>query len=84
MKTITLDTGMTFTEAIQYIIDGKCIGIKPDDDIAYLVIKKGMLCWKEFNTPFGDGKGEEDNTGVLIELYSLPWYPVVIDHREII
>ena len=41
--TITLDTPMSFQEALQHLNDGKCVGIRPNNNTNFLVpYKYGM------------------------------------------
>lgn len=83
MKTITLELEMNFTEAIQYLLDGKCIGIKPKGNSSFLVKYKPnssfnyFLCWSR---SVRDGKGNE---AVRSDQYLETWQPVVIDTNDL-
>ena len=37
MKTIILETEMNFIDAVQYLLEGKCIGISPKGNSDFLV-----------------------------------------------
>lgn len=81
--TITLDTAMNYTDALQYLIDGKCIGIKPQNNLGFIVKYKPIwmkktspdyqICWSR---SFKDGQANE---GIRAEQYLGDWFPVVID-----
>jgi hypothetical protein len=83
MKTITLDVEMNFTDAVQYLLDGKCIGIRPKGNSNFVVKYKPdwmnqiseeyLLCW---NRTVKDGKGNES---IRTNQYLKLWSPVVID-----
>jgi len=85
-KTITLETKMTFTQALDHLMQGKCIGIKPGNNSGFLVLYKPawmnqespdfFLCWNKRPT-------QEVETGIRTNQYLEEWYPVVIDHREL-
>lgn len=87
MKTITLEIEMNFTDAVKYLLDGKCIGIKPQDNSNFIVKYKPHwmnqessdynLCW---NRTVKDGKGSE---GIRTDQYIGVWHPVVIDANDL-
>lgn len=83
MKTITLDIEMNFTDAVQYLLDGKCIGIRPKGNSNFVVkyhpswmnitSKEYLLCWSR---TVKEGRGNE---GIRTNQYLELWNPVVID-----
>jgi hypothetical protein len=85
--TITLDTPMNFLEAMQYLADGKCVGIKPKGNSHYLVPyrphfwnakdKRIALAWYR---SYKDGT--VSNT-ISDESYLGEWFPVVLDTRRL-
>lgn len=87
MKTITLELEMNFTDAVQYLLDGKCIGIKPKGNSNFIVKYKPhwmnqtspdyLLCW---NRSVKEGKGNE---GIRTDQYIETWQPVVIDANDL-
>ena len=78
---------MPFTEALQHLVDGKCIGIKPKGNNNYVVKYKPhwmnqdstehMLCW---NRSVKEGKGE---TSIRTNQYLNEWFLVVIDCNDL-
>lgn len=76
MKTITLtDTPLTLETAINWIKEGRCLGIKPGANTNYMVInipERGpqRLYWA----------GQTDGT-MMIEQITGEWFPVIADHR---
>lgn len=85
--TITLDTPMTFLEAMQYLVDGKCVGIKPVTNSNYLVPykphfwnqndKRIALAW------FRSLKDNKVDTTLSSESYLGEWFPVILDARRL-
>ena len=81
--TITLETEMSFLEALQNLEEGKCIGIKPKGNSNFLVKYKphwmnqdspdNMLCW---DRSVKEGKGTEN---VRTNQYLGKWFLVVIN-----
>ena len=87
MKVITLNTPMSFTEAVQFLLSGKCIGIRPEGNnnfiVAYTPIWMNkdsvdyQLCWSR---SVKDGIG---NTSIRATQYLGKWFPVVIDSNDL-
>lgn len=83
MRTITLEVQMTFNEALNYLMEGKCIGIKPKGNGSFLVKYKPhwmnkdssdyILCW---NRTYKDGEVDQ---GIRTNQYLDEWNPVIID-----
>lgn len=88
MKVITLDIEMSFTEALQYLLDGKCIGIRPDGNASYIVKYKPHwmnqessdyeLCWSRSLTKDGQASNH-----IKASQYLGKWFPVVIDSNDL-
>ena len=87
MKTIALELEMNFTDAVRYLLDGKCIGIKPKGNSNFIVNYKPhwmnqashdyLLCWSR---SVRKGKGDE---GIRTDQYIGTWQPVVIDTNDL-
>lgn len=77
MKTITLDIALTLLEAITWLQEGKCLGIKPGQNLIYTVIHQA-----ERGGPRLARSNSEDGT-ILIEQILGDWYPVIADHRTL-
>ncbi len=86
--TLTLETEMSFTEALRHLEMGKCIGIKPKGSSGGFLVKykphwmnedsdDNMLCW---NRSVTDGKGAE---GIRTKDFLGKWYLVVIDTNSL-
>lgn len=78
---------MSFIEACQYLLDGKCIGIKPSGNANFLVKYKphwmnqesnGQLCWSRSLT-----KDDQASNSILMDQYLGKWFPVVIDSNDL-
>lgn len=88
MQVITLDIEMAFTEALQYLLDGKCIGIRPHGNANYIVKYKPHwmnnespdygLCWSRSLTPDGQA-----SNFIKSDQYLGKWSPVVIDSNDL-
>lgn len=87
MKTITLETELNFIDALKYLVDGKCIGIKPGNNCSFLVkynptnkskdLITYYLCWE---------KTVEDNKcnfEIRTDQFLGIWHPVVIDTNDL-
>ena len=87
MKTIILETEMNFIDAVQYLLEGKCIGISPKGNSDFLVkykphwmnqkSKDYLLCW---NRSVVKGEGNE---GVRTNQYAGVWRPVIVDSNDL-
>jgi len=82
MRTITLSEKYSFKDALQKMLDGECLGIKPEDNTGYIKLFKPVwmndesvdygLCWN----------GGEDmmiRTNQFLGVFQL----VVADNREL-
>ena len=82
MKTITLENELNFTDALQSLLDGKCIGIRPKGNANYII--KFQPNWMEkskdycigWHRSFKDGKCNQE---IRVEQYLDVWFLVVID-----
>lgn len=83
MKTITLDNYMSFNDALQYLMDGKCIGIRPAGNSNY--IERFKPKWMNQESPdwMLRWNNSEDNQGIRTNQYFEKWFPVIVDHREL-
>ena len=87
MKTITLEPTMTFADALQCLIDGKCIGIRPKGNSNFIVkyhprwmIQTStdfVLCW---NHSVKDGIGDHS---IRTDQYLGTWQLVIIDSNDL-
>lgn len=87
MRTITLENEMPFTDAVQYLLDGKCVGIRPKGNCNFIVKYKShwlnqsspdyFLCWSR---SVKEGKGNES---IRTNQYTGMWLPVVIDANDL-
>ena len=83
MKTITLETHTNFIDALKYLIEGNCIGIKPGENTSYLEIYKPEWMNKESPDYILKWHDSENNEGIRTDQYFEKWFPVIVDHREI-
>ncbi len=83
MKTITLNQKMSFNEALQYLLDGKCVGIRPMTNSNYIELFKPG--WMNPDSPdyFLRWNDSIDNSDIRSNQFLEEWYPVVVDHRTI-
>lgn len=83
LKTITLDIPLTFQEAMQYLIAGKCLGIRPGTNTGFVELYKPH--WMNSASPDSMLRwhGESGNAGIRTNQYLETWYPVIIDHRTL-
>jgi len=87
IRTITLETELTFADAVKHLLEGKCIGIKPKGNSNFLVKYKPhwmnenspdyFICW---NRSVKDGKGSE---GVRTDQYLGVWQLEVINTNDL-
>jgi len=87
MRTITLTTPLTFTEALGKLIAGECLGIRPEKNAYY--VKPFKPAWMNKESPdfmlgweSGAGSGDVD-TQIRSNQYMEKWFLVVADHRFI-
>jgi len=83
MKITTLEKKLTFRMALQKLLDGKCIGIRPDGNLKYVVLFKPywinkyspdyMLMWNDTN---------EDSKITTNQFLGI-WQLVIIDHKTL-
>lgn len=78
MKTITLkDNPLSLTLAIQWLEQGKCLGIKPGDNATHMVLQNPergpqRLVWER-----------GDSGTMMTEQITGEWYPVIAVHRTL-
>lgn len=88
MKTITLEPWLTFKEALQSLLDGKCIGIRPEGN-ANFIIKYKPIWMNEFSLDYGlcwNRSVKENGIGnemIRTNQYLENWQLVVIDHNDL-
>jgi len=83
LKTITLDTPLSFQEALEHIIAGKCLGIRPGSNTGYLELHKPSYMNSACPDSFLRWNGESGDAGIRTSQYLESWYPVIIDHRTL-
>tara|TARA_R110001632_G_scaffold123505_1_gene236245 strand:- start:769 stop:1026 length:258 start_codon:yes stop_codon:yes gene_type:complete len=83
MRTITLDTEMTFNDALTYLMEGKCIGIRPTTNSSYIERYKPSWMNKESPDYMLKWSGADNGNEIRTNQYLESWYPVIVDHREI-
>lgn len=82
MKTITLEQPYNFLQALQKLVDGECLGIKPGTNTNYMHLNpssKTRLIWCRNSSIDND----EDGTCRAQQFLTDPWYLVIADHREL-
>jgi len=82
-RTITLDTPLTFQEGLQQILDGKCLGIRPEKNTNYIEMYKPH--WMNSASPdfMLRWNGSAGDADIRTNQYLERWFPVIIDHREL-
>jgi hypothetical protein len=83
LRTITLATPLTFAEALQQLLDGKCLGIRPGANTRYVeMFKPG---WMNPNSPdfMLRWHGSDDDASIRSNQYLETWFPVIVDHRAL-
>lgn len=83
MKTITLEVEMNFNDALQYLLDGKCLGIRPINNSGYVELFKPkginpkspdfMLRWDS----------SDDNCHIRTNQFLEKWNPVIVNHKNL-
>jgi len=82
MKTITLtENPMTFEQALKYLLEGKCIGIKPATYDNFLV-KYRPLWMKSEPDYLLKWNGESAVANIKTSQFLCDWFPVIINHNE--
>lgn len=81
MRTITLDQQMGFTDALQLMLDGKCLGIRPVGNTGYVTLSKPH--WMSTASPDSLLKwaNSEMDTQIRSNQFMGLWCLVVVDHR---
>lgn len=81
--TITLGTPMSFLEALKYLEEGKCVGIRPKGNSGFLVLNKPHWA-KRYHLAWHRSKNNEGaNNEIPVEHYLGEWSPVVLDNRRL-
>jgi hypothetical protein len=84
MKTIILkELKMDFIHALQYLLNGKCIGILPGDNSNYIVNYKPTWMNKESPDYLLKWNNSKEDNGIRTDQFLDDWYPVIIDHNDI-
>ena len=83
MRTITLDTEMSFISALTYLMEGKCIGIRPGSNSGYVIRYKPDWMNQESEDYMLKWNGTRNGDLIRTNQYLESWYPVIVDHREI-
>jgi hypothetical protein len=80
METIDLEIEMNFIDAVTYLLEGKCIGIRPRGNSRFLVkeIASDFLCWNR--SMKDDGRS---NNRIRLDQYTGIWYAVIIDSNKL-
>ncbi len=82
MRTITLHTEMSFNSALTYLMEGKCIGIRPGQNINYVIRYKPHWMNQE-SEDYMIKWNDTEESAIRTNQYLESWYPVIVDHREI-
>ena len=87
MKTITLPGEITFTTALDKLMSGECIGIRPDGNSNYVELYKPgwmskkspdyMLRWN------GSTSDATSDANIRSNQYLGVWNLVIVDHRTL-
>lgn len=83
MKTITTKTEYSFTGALKKLLDGECLGIKPEDNISYVELYKPDWMNPEGPDYLLKWTGKDGNFSIRTNMYFERWYLVIVDHRTI-
>lgn len=85
IRTITLSQEMPFTEALQAMLDGKCLGIRPAKNTNYIEMFKPhwMRAENEFMLRWNGSKDGESASIRTNQYLEDKWYPVVVNHRTL-
>jgi len=75
--TITLNTPLTIQIAMEWLKEGRCLGIKPGSNLRYMTLltpERGSvkLVWA----------GSTDGS-MMAEQITDDWFPVIVDHRAL-
>lgn len=80
-RTLTLDTALSFNDALEYLLAGKCLGIRPGNNTNYIELYKPGWMHPEGPDWLLRWSRTEDNAGIRSSQYLELWYPVILDHR---
>lgn len=83
LRTITLDTPLTFQEALQHMLDGKCLGIRPEKNTNFVEMYKPH--WMSTQSPdfMLRWHRSENDMSIRTNQFLERWFPVIIDHRNL-
>ena len=82
MKTLNLPELMDFTEALKCMLDGKCLGIRPDDGNNLRYMELWRPRWQRADWQIRWKGSEENDGGIRSSQYLGKWCLVVADHRQ--
>lgn len=81
--TITLDIVMDFNKALTYMLEGKCLGIKPGNNSNYVVKYKPNWMNPDCDRYCLKWNGKEENLQITTEQFLGDWFPVIVNHNKI-
>jgi hypothetical protein len=84
MKIIFLkENPLPFQEALQALIDGKCLGIHPENSVSYYTLEN--ISERETSSKTLVLNDTHKKTyKIAVQYYSENWFLVIVDHRELI
>lgn len=77
--TINLPAPLTFTEALQALLDGKCLGIRPGQNTHYVELWRPGWQRSDWQLRWC-GSGEQS---IRTNQFQGEWHLVIIDHRTL-
>jgi hypothetical protein len=86
MRTITQTAPHTFTEALQKLVSGECVGIRPNTNTNFVVAFRPH--WMNQNSPdfmlvWCDSDARSPDAMIRSNQFLETWFLVVIDHRTL-
>ncbi len=83
MKVITLEVEMSFNDALKYLVEGKCLGIRPGINTNYMVLSKDSCMNPDSPDYILIWRGSRNDSKIRTNQFLEMWYPVIVDHRDI-
>lgn len=83
MKTIDLPEELSFPEALRSLLDGKCIGIRPDYNLNFIEMFKPHWMNPESSDYLLRWHGDGDDTGIRTNQFLGTWTLVIVDHQTL-
>ena len=82
LKTLTLDTPLSFHDALQYLLEGKCLGVRPGNNSGYVELFKPR--WMNQDSPdwMLRWHGTDNDSNIRSNQFLESWFPVIVDHRS--